>query len=82
MASFEEKVKATQLRINGESRRISVAEMRSKARLKMLDAAIHEGNPKVIEQARLESLAAFEAFLDARIVGIGIIADIAKTPIK
>jgi hypothetical protein len=75
------KIQETQAKLAFEGTRISVAEMRSKARLKMLDAAIHEGNPKVIEQARLESLAAFEAFLDARIIGIGIMQKLVNTPV-
>jgi hypothetical protein len=79
--SHQEKIQQIQLRLNKESARISIAETRSKARLKLLDAAIHEGDHKVIEQARLESLAAFEAFLDSRIIGITVIGNLMKAPI-
>lgn len=78
-SDYQEKLKAAQAKANAEGIRMAVAEQRSKARLKMLDAAVLEGNPKSIEQARLESVAAFEAFLDARIVGNGVIADIRRS---
>lgn len=62
-----EKMQRMQRLITKEAQRLTAAETASKARLKLLDAAIMLGDPAGIEAARLDSQAAFEAFLDVRI---------------
>ena len=62
-----ERMQQAQRLVQKEAQRLTAAETASKARLKLLDAAIMLGDAKGIEAARLDSLAAFEAFLDVRV---------------
>lgn len=69
MEEMMDRIRKAQELMADESRKMAASEMVSKAKLKELDAAIMLGDEKSIEDARVNSLAAFEAFLDARIAG-------------